>query len=90
MDCSFIAGHRKEADGKEFPLWEFKHTLDELHNLNRINPFVFETQYMQNPTPIEGLMYGTFKTYREIPYTNRAIRKIIPIPQIRAVTDYVP
>lgn len=30
---------------------------------------------MQNPTPIEGLMYGTFKTYREIPYTNRAIRK---------------
>ena len=65
----------KEADGKEFPLWEFKHTLDELHNLNRINPFVFETQYMQNPTPIEGLMYGTFKTYREIPYTNRAIRK---------------
>ena len=65
----------KEADGKEFPLWKFKHTLDELHNLNRINPFVFETQYMQNPTPIEGLMYGTFKTYREIPYTNRAIRK---------------
>lgn len=64
-----------EADGKEVPLWDFKHTLDELHHLNKINPFTFETQYMQNPTPMAGLMYGVFKTYKEIPYTNRAIRK---------------
>lgn len=64
-----------EADGKEVPLWDFKHTLDELHHLNKINPFTFETQYMQNPTPMVGLMYGVFKTYKEIPYTNRAIRK---------------
>lgn len=65
----------KKENGEEVSLWEFKHTLKELHNLNRIDPFVFETQYMQNPTPMEGLMYGTFKTYKEIPYTNRAIRK---------------
>ena len=64
-----------EADGKEVPLWDFKHTLDELHHLNKIDPFTFETQYMQNPTPMVGLMYGVFKTYKEIPYTNRAIRK---------------
>lgn len=64
-----------EADGKEVPLWDFKHTLDELHHLNKINPFTFETQYMQNPTPMVGFMYGVFKTYKEIPYTNRAIRK---------------
>ena len=37
---------------------------------------MFDTQYMQNPKPIEGLMYGReWKTYREIPYTHRAIRK---------------
>lgn len=64
-----------DKDGSEVPLWEFKHELKELHNLRRINPFVFETQYMQNPKPVEGLMYGKFKTYKEIPYTNRAIRK---------------
>jgi predicted phage terminase large subunit-like protein len=64
-----------EANGKEVPLWDFKHTLNELHHLNKINPFTFETQYMQNPTPMVGLMYGVFKTYKEIPYTNRAIRK---------------
>lgn len=62
-------------DGKETPLWEFKHTLEELHHIKKINPFVFETQYMQNPKPMEGLMWGKFKTYKEIPYTNRAIRK---------------
>lgn len=61
-------------DGK--PLWKFKHTLEELHNIRDINPFVFETQYMQNPKPLEGLMYPCeWKTYKEIPYTHRAIRK---------------
>lgn len=61
--------------GEENPLWPFKHRLEELHKLRDINPFVFETQYMQNPTPMEGLLYGEFKTYKEIPYTNRHIRK---------------
>lgn len=62
-------------DGKEKALWEFKHTLEELHRMQRVNSYVFETQYMQNPTPMEGLMYGKFKTYETIPITNRAIRK---------------
>lgn len=57
-------------------LWSFKHTMEELQALRRINPFVFDTQYMQNPKPMEGLMYDRpFKTYQEIPYTHRAIRK---------------
>ena len=43
------------SDGS--PLWEFKHTLEELEKLRKINPFVFDTQYMQNPTPKEGLMF---------------------------------
>ena len=57
-------------------LWEFKHSVEELEKLREVNPFVFDTQYMQNPKPLEGLMYGReWKTYREIPYTHRAIRK---------------
>lgn len=62
-------------NGEEVALWPFKHRLEELRKMREIDPYVFETQYMQNPTPMEGLMYGKFKTYREIPYTNRAIRK---------------
>jgi len=62
-------------DGEEKALWEFKHTLEELHRMQRVNSYIFETQYMQNPTPMEGLMYGKFKTYENIPITNRAIRK---------------
>lgn len=56
-----------EEGGREQPLWPFKQTLSELHELRRINPVVFETQYMQNPTPFEGLMYRPFATYEVIP-----------------------
>ena len=57
-----------EEDGVEKPLWEFKHTLEELYQIKANNNFVFETQYMQNPKPLEGLMYERgFKTYKELP-----------------------
>lgn len=62
-------------DGEPKALWDFKFTLDELYNIKKANPMVFETQYMQNPTPLEGLMYGAFKTYHMIPFTRNAIRK---------------
>lgn len=48
-------------------LWEHKHTLEELKQLERVQPFVFQTQYMQNPTPLEGLMYERFKEYDTLP-----------------------
>ena len=45
-------------------LWPMKHTLEELDHMREINPMVFDTQYMQDPTPKEGLMYSEgFKTY---------------------------
>ena len=51
-------------DGTEDALWPMKHTLDELHRMRDINPLVFDTQYMQDPTPKEGLMYADgFRTY---------------------------
>lgn len=53
--------------GNEHALWEHKHTVEELHKIQMANSFVFETQYQQNPMPMEGLMYSEFKTYTELP-----------------------
>lgn len=66
-----------DADGKEYALWPMKHTLEELYKMREINPLVFDTQYMQDPTPKEGLMYEGFKTYKPegLPVGNRALQK---------------
>lgn len=64
-----------DEDGNEQPLWEFKHTIEELRKIEKANPFVFETQYMQNPKPAEGLMYGEFKTYEIVPYAASMVKK---------------
>lgn len=57
--------------GNEHSLWEFKHTVEELHKIEHANSFVFETQYQQNPTPLEGLMYTKFNTYDTLPITHK-------------------
>ena len=62
-------------DGNPKALWEFKHTLEELQKIKEANSNVFETQYMQNPMPLEGLMYGAFKTYDTLPITKTKIKK---------------
>lgn len=36
------------------PLWEHKMNLDDLEKVKRANNYVFETQYMQNPSTPEG------------------------------------
>jgi predicted phage terminase large subunit-like protein len=63
--------------GEEYALWPMKHTLEELHKMRAINPLVFDTQYMQDPTPKSGLMYEGFRTYRpdELPTGNRALQR---------------
>ena len=53
--------------GTPHALWPFKHTLEDLERLRRIDSITFETQYLQQPTPREGLMYGTFRTYDTLP-----------------------
>lgn len=60
--------------GEERSLWPAKYTLSELNQLQKVSSYVFETQYMQNPTPMEGLMYREFKTYDIIPINKNAIR----------------
>ena len=47
-----------DENGKEYALWPFKHTLEELYKIREANAIVFDTQYMQDPKPREGLMYG--------------------------------
>lgn len=64
-----------DENGNESALWEHKHTMTELRKIENNNSFVFDTQYMQNPTPIEGLMYREFRTYDIIPYSSKAIKK---------------
>ena len=64
--------------GEEHALWPMKHTLEELYKMRALNPVVFDTQYMQDPTPKEGLMYADgFRTYRreELPTGSKAIQK---------------
>lgn len=61
-----------DDSGAEVALWPFKHTIDELHDLREKNSFVFDTQYMQNPRPVEGLMYERgFATYATVPVTKK-------------------
>jgi len=53
------------------PMWEWKFPLEDIESL-KTNPktsHMFETQYMQNPMPLEGmaLAKGTIKTYKSIP-----------------------
>lgn len=64
-----------DENGEKQALWAFKHKVEELEALQRVEPFVFETQYQQNPKPLEGLMYPQpFKTYEVLP-TERGVAK---------------
>lgn len=38
-------------------LWEFKHTIQELNELKRVNEVVFDRQYQQNPQPLKGILF---------------------------------
>lgn len=42
------------------PLWEFKHSREELQRMETANAYVFAGQYMQRPAPIGG---GIFKDH---------------------------
>lgn len=68
-----------DENGEEQALWPMKHTLAELKKMKDENPMVFERQYMQNPTPAGGYLYGQpWKTYESIdslPYVDWSIRK---------------
>ena len=54
----------------ERALWEFKHTVQELKKMRDADSQVFDTQYQQNPQPLEGLMYSEFRTYINQPISD--------------------
>jgi len=39
------------------PLWEFKHTLEELDSLRKANEIVFDSQYQQDPKPSKSVVF---------------------------------
>lgn len=56
-------------DENEKPLWDFKHTFEQLKRIEKANPYVFAGQYMQRPAPIGGGIFKTewWKTYDVLP-----------------------
>ena len=77
--------------GEECALWPMKHSLEELYRLREINPVVFETQYMQNPIPAEGLMYHEFRTYQniELPSGHEASQRWCYVDTADTGSDYL-
>lgn len=63
-----------KADGTA--LWPFKHTLEELNKLWNRNAGVFESQHLQNPKPLQGLLYKKLREYGAVPAGNWSIRAI--------------
>lgn len=57
-------------------LWPHKHTIEELKTMWVRNPIVFESQYLQNPKPIEGLLYKTLRTYKVLPPGDYKIKAV--------------
>lgn len=49
-------------------LWEMKHTIEELKHLQRINTYVFESQYQQDPKPLRrgGEFYKLFSLKKNV------------------------
>jgi predicted phage terminase large subunit-like protein len=58
-------------------LWPFKHTLEELREMEVLNPIVFERQHLQNPKPIQGRLYKAFKTYKDLPHNALKTKAVI-------------
>lgn len=56
-------------------LFPERHSIERLTAIRDRDPFIFESLYQQNPQPKEGLLYGEFKTYKELPITDRGTVK---------------
>lgn len=55
-----------EGTPKQRSMWKGKISLDSLLNIKSLNEWVFNTQYQQNPLPIEGLMFSDIQYYEDI------------------------
>jgi predicted phage terminase large subunit-like protein len=71
---------------KGAPLWDVKHNLEKLENTRALDPENFNCLYQGNPKSKEGLLYGEFKTYNQLPTLK--IRKAI-VDTADKGTDYL-
>jgi predicted phage terminase large subunit-like protein len=58
-------------------LWPHKHTIKELNKMWLRLAGVFESQYLQNPKPIEGLLYKSLRTYKVLPPGDWPLKAVI-------------
>lgn len=66
----------QDENGNDVALWPGKMPLAELYRTRNADSYVFETQYQQDPTPREGLMYEYgFKEYEILPDDKDAVKK---------------
>jgi len=68
---------KTDTEGNEYALWPFKHELAELKKMEVDFPIIFGRQYMMDPKPKEGYLYGLFKTYTPgfLPFTTKRMKK---------------
>jgi len=68
---------KTDDEGNEYALWPFKHELAELKKMEVDFPIIFGRQYMMDPQPKEGYLYGMFKTYTPgfLPFTTKRMKK---------------
>lgn len=57
-------------------LWPVKHTIDQLHVMEKANPYVFAGQYGQEPAPLDGGNFSTamIETVDAVPAGTRFVR----------------
>lgn len=52
-----------DENGNEVALWPSKHSVEQLHELRKnMGEWNFDTQFMQNPAPLEGLLFPSTET----------------------------
>lgn len=75
-----------EEDGEEKALWSFKHTIEELKKLKKANEKVYDTQYQQDPTTKEGILFpkSDLLIFDEI---NKSIEDILTFAYIDTADD---
>lgn len=95
IDESIQIDEDKPETYNEMALWPVKHSLEELYDLRDKNPIVFDTQYMQDPKPKEGLMYSegfhTY-TYEQLPKAsapNMHVRRLAYIDTADTGADFL-
>lgn len=57
-------------------LWPHKHTIEELKKMWVRLGAHFESQFLQNPKPLEGLLYKRLRTYRAMPPGKWPVRAV--------------